>query len=91
MFRMRAPPMLERPIFSRTRLGAIRHGPLVLDSDPGIDRDGRFRTVVRVRRGLRLHLIRLKGNSVFLTILSAVVTVLLFIYLFAALLRPEWF
>jgi len=27
----------------------------------------------------------------FLTVLTAVVTILLFIYLLAALLRPEWF
>jgi K+-transporting ATPase KdpF subunit len=33
----------------------------------------------------------LKGGAMFLLILAAVVTVLLFIYLFVALLRPEWF
>jgi K+-transporting ATPase KdpF subunit len=34
---------------------------------------------------------RLKGTVMILTLLTALVTLLLFIYLLAALLRPEWF
>jgi len=59
-----------------------------LDSSFGFDRIGGFRPDVRLRGDLRL---RVKGNAVFLTMLAAVVTLLLFVYLFAALLRPEWF
>ncbi|HEX4000116.1 MAG TPA: K(+)-transporting ATPase subunit F [Pirellulales bacterium] len=33
----------------------------------------------------------MKGSAVFLTLLAAVVTLLLLVYLFAALMRPEWF
>ena len=72
----------------RPTIGAIQHGSHVLDSSFGFDRAGDFRLDVRLYGDLRLHL---KGIAVFLTLLAAVVTVLLFIYLFAALLRPEWF
>jgi len=33
----------------------------------------------------------LKGNAVLLTLLAAIVTLLLLVYLLTALLRPEWF
>jgi K+-transporting ATPase KdpF subunit len=33
----------------------------------------------------------LKGTAMLLTLLTALVVVLLFVYLLAALLRPEWF
>ncbi len=33
----------------------------------------------------------MRGVVMFLTLLTALVVVLLFIYLLAALLRPEWF
>jgi K+-transporting ATPase KdpF subunit len=62
-----------------------------LDSRFGRHRLGGIRPDVRLHGYLRLHLIQLKGCAVFLTYLAAVVTVLLFVYLFAALLRPEWF
>jgi K+-transporting ATPase KdpF subunit len=43
---------------------------------------------VRLRGRLRP---RLKGAAMIMILLSALVTLLLFIYLLAALLRPEWF
>jgi K+-transporting ATPase KdpF subunit len=33
----------------------------------------------------------LKGPAMLLTVLTALVVLLLFVYLLAALLRPEWF
>jgi K+-transporting ATPase KdpF subunit len=46
------------------------------------------RTDVRLHPRLRA---RLKEPDVILTLLTAVVTLLLLVYLLAALLRPEWF
>jgi K+-transporting ATPase KdpF subunit len=50
---------------------------------------GDVRSDVRLRACLRQGM---KGNDMaVLTWLTAVVTVLLLVYLFAALVRPEWF
>jgi K+-transporting ATPase KdpF subunit len=52
-------------------------------------RAGGIRFDVRLRAPLRQDL---KGNNMIaLTWLTAIVTVLLLVYLFAALVRPEWF
>jgi K+-transporting ATPase KdpF subunit len=59
-----------------------------LDSSFGVSRPGSAGIDVRVRGCLRP---RLKGDAVFLTLLAAIVTLLLFVYLLTALLRPEWF
>ncbi|RPI85283.1 MAG: K(+)-transporting ATPase subunit F [Planctomycetaceae bacterium] len=57
-----------------------------MDSRNGHPRSGDHGTHVRLRRWLRKGL---KG-SLMLSI-TAAVTLLLFVYLLAALLRPEWF
>jgi K+-transporting ATPase KdpF subunit len=50
---------------------------------------GDVRLPVRLRTGLRQSL---KGRAMnILTWLTAAVTLLLLVYLFAALVRPEWF
>lgn len=69
-------------------IGATRYGPCFLDSSFGARWTRGAGADVRIRLRLRP---RLKGNAVFLTLLAAVVTVLLLIYLLTALLRPEWF
>jgi K+-transporting ATPase KdpF subunit len=52
-------------------------------------RGGGIRLAVCLRTSLRQDL---KGNNMIaLTWLTAIVTVLLLVYLFAALVRPEWF
>jgi K+-transporting ATPase KdpF subunit len=47
---------------------------------------GRFYVAVCLRNGLRQNLGRIA-----MVLLTAMVTVFLFIYLLVALLRPEWF
>jgi K+-transporting ATPase KdpF subunit len=84
----RVPRNLLLAVVSPPTIGAIQYGSHVLDSGFGFDRCGGVGIDVRVRRHVRPHL---KGNAVFLTLLAAVVTLLLLVYLLTALLRPEWF
>jgi K+-transporting ATPase KdpF subunit len=65
----------------KSELGSL--ATLVVCSRPR--RDG---ALVCLRRRLRT---RLKGTAMTLLILTALVTLLLFVYLLVALLRPEWF
>jgi K+-transporting ATPase KdpF subunit len=86
--------LLNLPLTLRLRraIGANRYGgSYILDSGFSFNRAGGLRSDIRLRGCLRLRVISAKGIAVFLTMLAAAVTLLLFVYLFAALLRPEWF
>jgi K+-transporting ATPase KdpF subunit len=72
---------------SRTPPEEIAHdGPCHLDSRPVPSGTGHDGSDVRLRPGLREGL---KETAVIW--LAVVVTLFLFVYLLAALLRPEWF
>ena len=79
-------PGSSRARRSRPRITGACDGFGLLD--PGVVwlRPRRHGPDVRLPRGLRP---RLKGSDMIL--LTAIVTLLLFAYLLAALLRPEWF
>ena len=70
---------------TRAKNGA-EYGSCCLDSGHDHPGSGDHGTDVRLRHWLRQSL---KGATMLL--LTAIVTLLLFIYLLAALLRPEWF